>query len=527
MKGRDPTENEDILDLNHSFAALLVEQKKFHDAKPISMVVWEKREEDPGPLSEVSKESHRQLCSILRAVGNHKEAEKMHKSMYDSRPTDAWTLENGDEICQRLIEQGEIEEAKLMQDKVWKKRLNQNGPRDGLAIRSGLRLIGLLEQLIATIDNQDGNEVERERNISHTHALKCDIGVVLRRIWDARPQTELTSDVLKAGHMLGDFVFRKEDRLDRFADAEAIFTPVWEGKRRQLGDGHASTLSAGRMLGKTLCCQGEPETYRRAVDILPGIWRTMMMNGNPEAISTGEDLGLAYRSMSDWLNAENVYRWIVHQKTHTGCPTQEIEDARWLLAQTLYKQATNKHREAQMILGGLYQHWNANSRDSCKTLDCGYMLARLLSTQPERAEETRKVASDVFNERCASLEKGAAYVDSGYLYGSLLEKDGKLEDAESILRSVWEDEPVVTEDQKARLRCGHLIGQILIKRRKYSEAKKILEAVVEAQEAASAGILEKSETRRLLEEAVNKLKKGKPKGRRNVGRWAVILAKKR
>ena len=326
MKGRDPTESEDILNLNHSFAALLVEQKRFQDAEPISMVVWEKRKEDPGPLSEVSKESHRQLCSILCNVGKYKDAEKRHAIMYDSRPTDAWALENGDEVCQRLIEQGEIGKAKLVQDEVWEKRLNQNGPRDGLAIKSGLRLIGLLEQLIATIDKQDGSEAERRRNVSQKHTLECETEVVLRRIWDARPQTELTSDILNAGHMLGDFVFRQEDRLDRFADAEAIFTPVWEGKKRQLGDGHASTVSTGSMLGKTLCRQGEPETYRRAVDILPDIWRTMVngnpVNGNSEAISVGEDLALAYHSMSDWLNAERVCRWIVHQKKfYTRCPT--------------------------------------------------------------------------------------------------------------------------------------------------------------------------------------------------------------
>ena len=519
MKGRDPTETEDILGLNHSFAALLAEQKKFKDAEPISMIVWEKRKEDPGPLSEVSKESHRQLCSILCAVGKYKEAEKMHTIMYDSRPTDAWALENGDEVCQRLIEQGEIGKAKSMQDEVWKKRLNQNGPRDGLAIKSGLRLIGFLERLIATFENQDGSEAERRRNISQKHTLECEIEVVLRSIWDARPQIELTSDILNAGHMLGVFVFRQEDRFDRFADAEAIFTPVWEGKKQQLGDGHPSTMSTGIMLGKALCCQGAQETYRRAVDILPDLWRTM--NGHPEAIPTGEDLALAYRSTSDWLNAEKMYIWIVDQKRRSRCPTQEIEDARWLLAQTLYKQATNKHREAQMTLGELYRQWTVSSRDSCKTLECGYMLAQLLSTQPERAEEARKVAYDVFNGRRLSLEKGAAYVDSGYLYGSLLIKEGKLEDAEDILRSVWEDEAVVTEDQKVRLKCGHLIGQTLFQRHKYSEAKKILEAVTEAQETASAGIHEKSETRKLLAEAVKKLKKAKEK-RKRTGSWLVV-----
>ena len=521
MKGRDPAENEDILNLNHSFAALLVEQKKFQDAEPISMVVWEKRKEEPGPPSEVFKESHRQLCSILCAVRKYKDAEKMHTTMYESGPTDAWALENGDEACQRLREQRDFKRAKDMQGEVWKTRLNHNGPRVDL-IKSGLRLIGDLEELVAAIEIQDGHDVETRFKINHKKTLECEIELTLQKIWDSRPQSELTTDVLNAGHKLGMVFFCQGE----FANAEAIFTPVWEGKKRhrQLGDRDSSTTSTGSMLGKTLCRQGEQESYSRAVDILPDIWRTMM-NGDPEVISTGEDLALAYCSMSDWLNAENVYRWIVQQKFYTRCPTREIDDARWLLAKTLYKQATNKHREAQRILGVLYQQWNASSPDSSKTLECGFMLAQLLSTQPGRAEEARRVALDVFG-RHASMDRGLAYLQAGHLCGSLLEKDEKLEDAESILRSIWGAQAVVPEEQKVRLSCGHLIGRMLAKRRKYSEAKKVLEEVLEAQEAEPAGILEQTETRRLLEE-VNKLKKGKEKAKRNSGRWAVTIAKKR
>ena len=524
MKGRDPTENEDILNLNHSFAALLVEQKKFQDAESISMIVWEKRKEDPGPLSEVSKESHRQLCSILCAVGKYKEAQKMHSTMYDSEPADAWTLENGDDLCQRLIEQGNIKKAKEVQDEVWGKRLVQNGPRDGLTIKSGLRLIGFLRQLIDTPDNEDGREHERRLNTREKQALDSKIEVVLRRIWDARPQTELTSDTLTAGHMLGDFIFRQEDRPDRFADAEAIFTPVWEGKKRQFGDRHTSTMSTGSILAKTLCRQGDQETYHRAVHILRELWHTMIRNGDPEAVSVGDDLAQAHFSISEWLNAEQVYGWILQHKMQNHFPTRDIEDARWFLGQTLYKQGSNKQSEAHKIFNELYQQWYTSSPNSCRTLDCGYLLAQLLSTQPEKAEEARKVALDVFNGRRASLEKGADYVNSGYLYSSLLEKAGKLKDAEGILRSLWENEAVLIEDQKVRWACGHLIGQILIKRRKHSEAKKILEEVVQAQEAGFAGILEVTETRGLIKEAVNKLKK--EKGRRYSGRWALTLAKR-
>ena len=519
MEGRDPTESEDILKLNHSFAAMLVDQGRFQDAEPISMVVWAKRKEYPGPPSDFSKESHRQLCSILCAVGKHRDAEIMQRDMYRPETMDAWALENGEAVCQRLREQRDFKKAKDLQCEVWKTRLNHNGPRDELN-KSGLRLVGDLEEIVAAIDIQDGNDVERRLSISHKQTLEYEIEATLKKMWDLRPQTELTTDILNVGHKLGMVVFCQ----DRFADAEAIFMPVWEGKKRhgQLGNKDASTTSTGSMLGKTLCRQGEQETYRRAVDILPDVWRTKMENGDPAAVSTGEDLAQAYHAMSEWLNAEQVYRWILQHKMQNRYPTGTIQDASWLLSQTLYEQGTNKSREAQRILGGLYNQWYASSPNSCKTLDCGYMLARLLRTQPEGAEEARNVASDVFNRRRASMEKGAAYVDSGHLYGSLLEEDGKLEQAESILRSVWEDQTVVTEDQKGRLSCGHRTGQILIKRRKYSDAKKILESVLEAQEAASAGILERSETQKLHAEAVKKLKKEKGKGKRSSGWWPVM-----
>ena len=518
MEGRDPTESEDLLNLNHSFAAMLVIQGKFQDAEPISMTVWEKRKQYPDPPSDVFKESHRQLCSILCALGKHKDAETMQRSMYRPGTMDAWALENGDEVCQRLREQRDFKKAKDIQVEVWQTRLNHNGPRDDV-IESGLRLIGDLEELVAAVDIQYGSELERRRSISYKETLECEIELALQKIWDPRPQPELTTSILDAGHKLGMIVFRQ----DRFPDAEAIFTPVWEGKKRHGQFGDTSTTTTGSMLGKTLCRQGKEETYRRAVDILPNIWQTMMRNRDPEAVSTGEDLAQAYYSTSQWPNAEHVYRWISQHKRQNHYPTGEIEDADWSLSQTLYNQGTNKYWQAHMILDRLYQQWYASFPDSSKTLDCGYMLAQLLSRQPGKAEEARKVALDVFNGRGASMEKGAAYVDSGHLYGSLLEKDGKLERAESILDSVWKDQAVVTEEQKGRLSCGQLLGQILIKRRKYSDAKKILESVLEAQQAASAGILDLSETRRLLK----KLKKEREKGKRNSGWLGVTTGKKR
>ena len=528
MKDRSFTENENILDLNHSFAAMLVEQKKFQDAEPIARAVWEKRKQDPGPPSGVSQESHRQLCSILCAVGKNKDAENMQRAMYQAGTTDAWTLENGDEVCQRLREQGEIRKAKELQEEVWQKRRGQNVPQNDLTVKSGLCLISLLEELVTTADNQDGSDAERRRNISLKQTYECDIEVTLRQIWDPRPQQELTTDTLNAGHKLGDVVFLQ----GKFTDAEAIFIRVWEGKKRQrkLGERHASTISTGCMLGKTLCRLGEQETYRRAVDILRHLWPTIMQNGDAGAISSGEDLAQAYSSTGDLPNAEHVYEWIVKRKLETNYPTREIEDAYWHLGQIQFKRRNIRNREAQRTLAWLYEKWNASSPDPCKTLECGYMLAQLLSTLPGKDDEARNLARDVFNGRRALEEKGVPYLESSYLYSSLLLKEGRDADAKSILQPIWERqaEVIEVEEQRVRLSCGHLLSEMLARKHKYSDAKTILEAVAEGQIADSAGTDGLEKTRRLLDEVNHRLKKTQEKGKRNSGRrGGFIFSKKR
>ncbi|CAD6576415.1 MAG: hypothetical protein ASARMPREDX12_007875 [Alectoria sarmentosa] len=512
--GRKPTQSGDtaILAVKYSFAAMLIEQKKFQEAEPISRAVWEERKQSPDPPSEVSMESHRQLCSVLCALGRHKDAENMHTRAYQREPMDAWALENGDEVCQRRREQGEIKRAKDMQDEVWKERQKQQGPRDALTIRSGLRLIGFLEDLVATID-QGGTDVERRLNHSHKQAFECEIEVILRRLWDTRLYPEPTTDILNAGHKLGIVLFLQ----NKFSDAEAIFISVWEGKKQRLGERDVSTMSTGSMLGKALYRQENQEAHLRAVDILQGIWRvrqTVMKNGDAEAISSVADLAQAYHSLGDWPNAEHAYRWIVHQKKQKpDCPKREIDDALWNLGQTLDKQGMGKGREAEMVLSGLYQQWNASSPNSNQTLQCGQMLAQSLSTQNGKINEALNVALGVFNRR-ASAEKGAAYLDSGRLYGSLLLKVESFAEAERILETVWEHQVEGDEEQRLRLTCGQFYGQALAKRHKYSDSKRILEAVAEAQGAVSAGDLEIAETRRLLEDT-NRLKKERERGKRN------------
>ena len=515
LTGGGPTESESsvILDLKQSFAAMLIEQKRFQEAEPISGAVWEDRKQFPGPLSEISMESHRQLCSVLRDVGKIRDAETMHGEMYHKEPKDAWALENGDELCQRLKERGEIKSAKQTQDDVWKARLEKHGPRDALTIRSGLRLIGFLEELVTTVDGQGRTEAERRLNAMDKESFPWRIIVLLQTIWDARPHLEPTIGILDVGHRLGVVLL---DR-DKPSDAEAVFIPVWEGKKQKLGDRAVSTISTGGMLGKALNCQRKPETYVRAVDILRSVWPVWqtVMNGYSGAISSGEDLAHAYDSLGNWPEAERTYRWILDQKVRNRRPTPEINLIRWSLGQTLSNQGPAKDHETEGFLGELYQQWNASSPNSNQTLRCGQLLAQSMSTQNGKTTDALTLARDVFNKREALPQRGIDYLDSGRLYGSLLLKVEKFAEGERILGSVWKTQAVGIEEREMRLKCGHLYGQALAKRHKYSDAKRILDAVVASQEGnLRAGMPDIAEISQLLED-VNRLEKEKKRGKRN------------
>ena len=504
VTGRDPAKSEDtvILDLKHSFAEILIAQKRFPEAEPISRAVWAKMEQSRGPPSELFKKSHRQLCSVLCAVKRHKDAEKMNMLIYQTEKMDAWALENGDEVCQRRKEQKEIKRAKEMQDEVWKERLKANGPNDGLTIRSGLRLIEFLKELVDLNVSQGGTDAERRLNLSHKQAFECELEVILREIWSTRLQPEPNTNILDAGHELGVVLFRRS----KFSDAGAIFEPVWEGRKQRLGDSNISTLSTGSMLGKALYREEKQESYHKAVNVFHKIWlvRQTVMNGGAEAISSGEELAQAYFSLQKWSEAEQVYAWILQQKERKGgYPTREIDDARWNLGQTLWKQGKAKECKAEKVLGELYHRWNAISPNSNPTLQCGQMLAQSISTQKGRIDDALRVVLDVFNARGALAMKDVAYLDSGYLYGSLLLKAENFAEAERTLKSVWEFQTRGAEEEKLRLKCGYLYGQALAKRQKYFDARKILDAVVAGQEAdPSARVPETVETRQLLEKVI-------------------------
>ena len=50
-------------------------------------------------MSEESKKSHRQVCSVYNSLNEFDAAEKEQGSVYHGVPKDAWKLEDGDALC--------------------------------------------------------------------------------------------------------------------------------------------------------------------------------------------------------------------------------------------------------------------------------------------------------------------------------------------------------------------------------------------------------------------------------------------
>ncbi|KAM0803963.1 hypothetical protein BDR22DRAFT_704146 [Usnea florida] len=522
-KGREHGTNDGskILGLKHTFAEMLIAQQRFAEAEPVSRAVWEKMEHCPGTPPEDFQKSHRQLCSVLRALGAFKDAERMHNDMYQREPKDEWALENGDEMCQTLKEQTEFRKAKDLQEEVLKKRLEKPSRRE-LTIQSGVRLIEFLdEELNKPVDYESGTEAEKGFASSTRQALKYKLEMTLWKVWHMRLQPEPNANILDVGHKLGFHLLQD----NKFLDAEGVLRIVWENKKRELGIKNDSTMSSGSLLGSTMWHQGTEESYSKAVDILGPIWLLWQSgtgNCDAQAISSIKHLAQAYCSLGNLQGGECVYDWICHQMQQDGYSLLDRMKGRWDLGVTLHKQGKDKNQKAALVLEEVYKLWNTESHNPDETLKCGQILAQSLSTQEGKTDKALNVAQGVFEKREVLEKRGVDYLESAQLYGSLLLKAERYEVAESVLRSAWECQPGNPEEQKLRLKCGPLYGQALYGqalagRHKYAAVKKVLETVAEDQKGIlPTGCSELTETRRLLEDVVRQekaRKKGRPKAR--------------
>lgn len=530
-----------ILKIKHSYAEALLEQEKFKEAEVVSKAIWDKKKKNlDSPVPEETIQTHRQLCAIYSARGKFKEAVKMHRKVYDREPKDAWALENGDEVCQKLAAHGKFQEARLAQEDVREERYDFDGPRHELTIQSGLREIEFCEKMIAKVDEAAGSDAE-ETLVQAKKSSEVAIKAVLRKLWEEReqPGPEKNNDILNSGLRLGDIYMSEE----KFAEAEAVLTGVWAGRKQDPGEKDLDTLSIGSKVGKALMSQGGLENHQRAAVIFDGIWeakKSLLRKSDDQTISSAEDLLSALWCLEDWPKSGGVSEWILDRKRKKCKGTgPETVDVQFKLGQALFNQGRSKWNQAEPVLRLLFQQLRAGDPESSLIVPCGHMLAQILYLQkalltPKDSEEDEalelmlkartndilEVIREVFVRRESSEERDIWFIFDGRLYGELLLEVKNLSDAERVLGAVWEHPVEGPDEKKLHLNCGHLYAQSMMRDSEdpkagegLEKAKGVLETVLEAQKELFPPKSEEAmETKTLLKEVRERLAglEGKP-----------------
>ena len=510
-----------ILNLKQSYVDMLIKQgERFQEAGDLAEEVWDRRK-NADPVSDISKESHRHLCSIYASLKRLDEAERMHKLAYEEYKgrEDAWALENGDECCKQLAEQHKYEEAALMQAKIWTERqkVANGGPRHPNTIKSGKSRISLLENLSVTLADQAGSESEKNLRRSKRETCEHEIDQALQYIWDTAEGPERETEILDVGHKLGDRLLAGK----RFSEAEAVLDQVWQGRKLATDDTDPQAMSTGRLLAAAVKLQGSTERYQRAATIYWQIWKDckdVFGQGDDITISVGMDLAATLYLLGQYSSdggAEEVYGWVLEQKQiHSRQDTSTVVDARYNLGRAMYHQGQAKYAKATELLQDVYDQWYERPPpDAASIHECGHMLVEIYKHQ--KAVEPLKA---LFEGRKRLETRDILYLESGYAYGRLLVEKEDHGLARKLMRSLWEYEPALVREKEFRLRCGRLYGQILLKFEEYNLARDVLQAVVNAQNGVfNTGTSEVTRVSQLLGEAQRNIRGGaKPRRRANI-----------
>ena len=493
-----------ILDLKQSYVDMLIKQGgRFEEAVRLAEEVWEERK-GADPVSDISKESHRHLCSIYASLKRPHEAERMHKLAYEwyKGREETWALENGDECCKQLAEQQKYDEAALMQAKVWTERQKaaNGGPRHPNTIKSGKSRISLLEKLSDTLADQAGSGSQKNLRRSKRETCEHEIDQALQYIWDTAESPERETELLDVGHRLGDRLLAGK----RFSEAETVLDQVWQGRKLATNDAHPLAMSTGRLLATAVKLQGSTERYQRAATIYWQIWKgckDVFGQGDDVTISVGLDLAATLYLLGQYSSdggAEEVYGWVLDQKQiYSRQDSSTVVDARYNLGRAMYCQGQAKYAKATGLLQDVYDQWYETPPDVASVRECGHMLVEMYRHQ--KAVEPLRA---LFDGRKRLGARDILYLQSGYAYGRLLVEQDNHGLAREPMKSLWEYEPALLKEKKFRLLCGRLYGQILLKSEEYDLAQGVLQSVMDAQNGVfMTGTDEVTRVSRLLGQA--------------------------
>ena len=482
---------EKVLEMKYSYAEQLHEQgepEKAAKAKEIAEDVWKTRimldsvSENPRAISEKTKQSHRQICSLYTSLREFDAAEREQTAAYEGAPKDAWMLENGDALCSTLKALKQYKRAAHLQLGVFEERrcLNNHGPWDDYTIQSALSCIDLLERASEDLSNalseHTGHEWEKEHIRDRKKVHENEIFVMLQRVWEIASPPETRPQILEVGQKLGSRLVDER----RYADAEIILNAVWEADQ--------STLSTGRILADALKLQEFPQKYRRAVSL----YRTILDRAKPMfgedddwVISVGIELAETLfldRQYAGPDGAEAICRWVLEQKEKKlGHADPQLYDTRYKLCKAVYAQGPERYPELVPILQEIYDRWNGSLPKPSATVECGRMLVK--AYEGYEGPATLDSIRALFNGRTPVLEKDMLFLESGHLLGKLLIHQSNWVEAGQVLHSLWNYQADLLEERRLHLCCGQLYSESLIGLKRYGDAKKMLESVEHAQRA--------------------------------------------
>ena len=488
---------ETVLEMKYSYARQLHEQgdlEKVARAKEIAEDVWKTRKmldsvfETPRMMSEKTKESHRQICSIYTTLQDFDAAEYEQRLVYQGVPKDDWMLENGDALAITLMKRKKYEEAALLRLDVWKERrqLANQEPWDSCTVQSALMCISFLKEIVGDLSktlSEHGESEEEQDDIRHCMPWhERNILKMLQVVWRTAIVPESRPEILEVGHELGSRLIAG----GKYADAEAILNCVWEARTALYPGANQLAMSTGRILIDAIKLQESPGRYERAANL----YRRILDKAKPKfgedndwVISVGTTLAETLFLDGKYAGpdgAEEICRWVLEQKEKKlGQADPQLDDARYKLGKAVHAQGRERYASLPHILQDVYDRWNNNLPKSSSTVECGRMLVKAYERYEDLAALDRIRA--MFEGRGPVSEKDMLYLESGHLLGNLLLNRRDWEGAGEVLRLLWDYQADLLEEKRIRLWCGQLYSQSLLRRNRYRLAKKVLESVEHAQ----------------------------------------------
>ena len=225
-----------MLKLQTSFAEMQITQGNSNEAERI--------------LSDILKwsdlpSSIKKQCSVIRGKilctrKRYGEAEDLYRKLYDRASKDEVTLEMGDELCNVIALQGDLDRAQIEHINLVEKRKKILGTGHSATVKSANKAVENARKLIQKLPRN--NEFDVQRNAKRKQVLEADIEYLLRDIWGSfSGTTQKQEDILKVGFGLG----LSLSNQGKFYQAEPVLYKVWEGRKARLGHSHMDTLSTG------------------------------------------------------------------------------------------------------------------------------------------------------------------------------------------------------------------------------------------------------------------------------------------